>query len=425
MLADPALLEGVVKKKVKTGKARGKMLMHKCGLELLPIETQLRPGYMGAMKKEIAAAEDILSYVYEDISLFKAREGALNDVTELLLAMLNNLDHLKVRSSQRDRIKGEINRLIEIMDNLVAAAKYRSEPLLKPAERVAPQPVRGRKMNLVDIVFLVHRGDWMKRDVESLSKNAHLMVSALAGAGLDLRFGVQPFESYSQASGPMRSDLRGLMDDLEAIYFNGKSRNTLAAVAQAVAEQSFRPDSHRFLVLLSDGAAQDDFGDMRDDAHAALRAAGAALISLGVNNPSTGRPFSVPEELAAVTGGRCINYENVPMENAVEELAETIREIILRRGAFTYQSTARTFQVGPGAADTFQAGFPDYRPEILGLGKIALEKEEDFRAAVEKIGAALDTVVRDRAEKAIIHNYLNRILTFFDELRVYKLDLHI
>ncbi|MFC1474479.1 VWA domain-containing protein, partial [bacterium] len=366
----------------------------------------------------------ILSHVYEDISIFNAREAALNDITELLLAMQAGLDRLQVQTAQRVKIGGEIGRLIDTMDNLVAAAKHRAMPLLSPAGRVAPYPVRGRKMNLADIVFLVHRGEWMKKDAHSLARNVNLLVSALSGAGLDLRFGVQPYESYSQSSGPLRENLRGLLDDLDAIYFNGEVRNTLSAVAQVVGEQAFRQDAHRFIVLVSDGNAHDDFGTMREDAMAALRGAGATLISIGVNNPHTGRPYTVCDDMATATGGKSINYETVPMEKAVEELVETIREIIMRRGAATYESDDREFQIGPGAEDTFSVRFPDYRPETLGLSDLPLEKEEDFRTAVQRIQTALDTVTDDRAEKTIIHNYLNRILSFFDELRVYKLDLH-
>mgnify|MGYP006289574875 CR=1 FL=1 len=311
------------------------------------------------------------------------------------------------------------------MEQLISAASHRSVPLLEPNRRIAPYPAGAESANMADVIFLVDRNRWMQRDVLGLARHIYVLNSVLVNAGVDLRFGAQPFEKESQPAGPLRTEVDDIAADLETIYFNGAVRNVLRAVNQSLRDQSFRTDSRKAIVVFSDSEAHDDYGSAREETAGALRAANAALFYVGSNDRYTGYPFGIYEELASATGGRCVNFENIPIDDALQQLAQGIFDFMISKGASLFDSQDRVVSVGPGSADRVTTRFPDFRPQSLGLKELPLETEQDYRQAIETIKNALNTVVSDRREKLILQDYLQRILRVFDELRKYRLDFKV
>jgi len=431
VMANPVGLKGVVRRKKKIERARGAMppgtrVAEKLAVaSQLPVHVQLGRDHLDGIRDEIGAAEPVLSNVYEDIELFRVRQGALNEITLLLSSMRDGVDTVIRKPSKRTALRNEIDGLLATMEHLVSSTKYRSIPLLEPSKRIAPYPVGGTRDNRADIIFLVDRDRWMKKDVKGLARNAHVMNSVLANSGVDARFGVQPFGRVSQPTGPLRQDVEDFAADLEAIYFNGKVKNALTAIGQALREQSFREDSRRIIVVFSDGEAHDDYGSAREDIIDELRSGGATLFYIGSNDRLTGYPFGVYDELAERTGGACYNFESNTLDEVMTSLADGIISCMVDRGASLYESMERVLPIGPGAGDTVTAHFPDFRPGSLGLSDLPLENEADYREAIRVIQGALDTVVRDRRDKTILQDFLERILRVFDELRDYRLDFQV
>lgn len=425
VMLNPDILRKVVKRRRRSSRTEEieRQIVYRASR--LPTHVQLSRAHLDGLREEIGAAEDVLSNVYDEIEMFKTREGALNDIIQLLIRMHYGIDLIQMSPANRDAIKSEIEGLISSLDQIVATAKHRSIPLLTSYNRIAPFPSSGGNENNVDVIFLVDRNRWMKRDARALARNAHLLFNDLRDRGVSPMFGIQHFERTSQPAGPLRESPADFAADLQAIYFSGQARNSLTAISNALEDQSLRPGAATMLVMFTDSAAHDDYGDMRDEITSALNNAGATLFTLGVCNRYTKLPFPVFEDICAGTGGRYINFASRPMPDALEELAAAITRKILDRGAKVYSTDDHDVHIGPGPADSVTVRFPDYSPEKLGFHDIALDTEEDFRNAVQVINNALNQATIDRTEKGILFNYLERIVSHFDTIRIFKLDFHI
>ncbi len=425
VMLNPDVLRKVVKRKTRGKRTEDieQQLIYQ--VEKLPTHVQLSRAHLDGLREEIGAAEDVLSNVYEEIDLFKTREGALNDIIHLLIRMHYGIDLLQIMPAERNAIKGEIEALISNIDQIVATSKHRSIPLLTSYKRIAPFPGATHEHNRADVIFVIDRNRWMRRDVRILAHNAHLLYNDLRDRGIIPMFGVQQFERTSQPSGPLRESAGDFADDLEAIYFSGQTKNALTAIRNALDEQPFRPDAAKMIVMFTDSEAHDDYGNMRTEIIAALNDAGATLFALCVNNRYTKLPFPVYEEIAAGTGGRHINFAQHAMPDVLEELAAAITKRMVEKGARIYTTNDRYVHIGPDPGDSVTIRFPDYSTDKLGLRNLGLDTEEDFRNAVGLIDKALQQATIDRTEKGILFNYLERIVSHFDTIRVFKLDFHI
>lgn len=419
VMADPSLLPKVSRRKKDVKKpVRAASAMPGS----IPIHVQLGREFLDGLRGEISAAEPVLTNVYDDISLFQERDSALNDIMELLLAMRNCVDIVVAMRSERDFIKDQLDRLIGQMDQIVRQSRHKNMSLLEPVGKVAPIAGAG---NLVDIVFIIDRDPWIRKEAEKIAKNIGVFYGALINHGLKPMFGVQPFERYSQSSGPLRSDPRLTSEEISSIYFKGEARNSLTAISQAVSDQNFRSNAKKILVLVCNGEPQDDFGELRNEAMSAVSEAGASLYVVSVNNQFSGRPHSVYRDMAASASGECFSFEQMPIEIVLEKLAGSIVNSAMNSGAQVFESQERNIVIGPGPSDTLNVRFPDMRTESLGLTELPLNNESDFMTALNKIQSAIGLVSEDRIEKNIFLNYLERIIKYFDDARNYRLDFKV
>lgn len=420
-MADPSLLPRVSRRK----KDLKKPVRPAVALPgSIPIHIQLGREHLDGLRGEISAAEPVLTNVYDDISLFQARDAALNDIMELLVAMRNCVDIVVAMRSERDFIKGQLDSLIKEMDRLVHETRHRNMALLQPVEKIAPLPGSGSG-NIVDIVFIIDRDPWVRKEAEKIAKNIGMFYGKLINHGLKPMFGVQPFERYSQSSGPLRSDPRLTSEEIMSIYFKGETRNSLTAIAQAVSDQNFRQDSKKILVLVCNGEPADDFGEIRNEALSAVVASGATFYVVSVNNEYTSKPHAVYREIIEATSGECFSFEKMPVDVVLEKLSEAIVKKAFESGVQTFESQERNIVIGPGPSDTLNLKFPDMRTSTLGLSDLPLNNEEDFMSGLSKIQSAISLVSGDRIEKNIFLNYLARIIKYFDDARSYRLDFKV
>lgn len=424
ILANPSNIEKVVRRRTKVERPK-KEPMELLFSEPLPIHLQLGREHLDALREEIGAAEDVLANVYEDISLFNKRQSALNEITHFLLRMREDVDLLSIAPAHRNALKEEIDLLRRHIDFIVETTTHRSLPLLSPHLRMVSFPGHGQSGNRADVVFLVDRDERMGRDIKSLMREIHILYHGLKNRGVDLRLGIQAFERASQPAGPMRGELEEFISDLGAIYFNGKTRNALTAVKEALADQDFRDDAHKFLVIFTDNEAHDDYGSAREETVDLARDASATVYAISSYDRLRGIPFPVYDDLTRGTGGKYLNINHSSPEEILSRLAAEIAERMMQRGAPVVHAMDRHVHVGPEQNDTLTVRFPDFRTDSLGLRNLPLETEDDFRAAIERIDHAIEQVVLDRKEKAILHSYLSRIIDFFDGIRVFRLDFHV
>ncbi|HOO55960.1 MAG TPA: VWA domain-containing protein [bacterium] len=425
ILVNPSVIEKVVKKKTGGVEKPTRSMAQIMIPSLLPVEVQLSREHLKALKDEISAAEDVLHNVYEDIDLFSARQAALNEITMLLVRMRNCVDELSIGVIGREAIRGEIDLLKKQVDYIIDTAEHRSVPVLKPFQKLVVFPGDDENKNQADVVFIVDRSTDMKKDIGMLRKTVHVLYRGLQNRGVDVMMGLQTYERNSQPSGPLRSEIGEFISDIESIYFNGKTRNSLTAIKEALTDQSFRPGSFKFLILFTDDEAHDDYGAARDDVAELARNSGAAIFALSENEHLTGLPIAVYESLARQTGGNYLNMSAVPYEENMSRIASNIVEFMMKRGASVSVTSDRLIHIGPESSDRLTVRFPELTSEGIGLKDLPLGTADDFSKALESIDKALDKITMDRNDKNILQNYLNRILGFFDSIRVFKLDFTI
>jgi hypothetical protein len=424
IVTNPSRLDKVVRRRSKVNRPTG-LVTESLFPSFIPIEVQLSRRHLDALREEIGSAEDVLSNVYEDMDIFKERQSALNEITYSLLRMKDYVDVLKINLTGRQAIKGEIDLLTRQIDLIAETTHRRAIPVLKPVPRIVTFGGDGEVTNKADVVFVVDRSPRMRKDALHLSQTAHVFWNELKNRGVDLRMGVQTFERTSQPSGPMREYIDGFIEDLGAVYFNGTVKNALAAIKDALSEQSFREDAQKFIVIFSDGEAHDDYGTTRDETAAAAREAGATVYAMSASDSFTKSPFSGYDAVARATGGRYFDLNRTPYEDNLSMLAGEIANRMVASGAPVIEAADRYIQIGPEKSDAITVRFPDFRTNTLGLRDMPLESESDFKLALEKIDGAIKQISFDRAEKNILQKYLHRIIDVFDEIRLYKLDFHI
>ncbi len=424
ILANPKRIDRVVRKKIKETRPTG-LVTESLFPNFIPIEIQLGRRHLDALREEIGAAEDVLNNVYEDISVFKTRQAALNEITYFLLRMREYVDILTINRIHRQAIKNEIDLLTSQIDLITETTHRRTIPVLKPFQRIVTYGMEAGVSSLADVVFLIDRDARMKKDVMQLTRTAHVLAGELKNRGVDLRLGVQTFERTSQPSGPLRAGIDDFIADLKAIFFNGATKNTLAAVRQTLEEQSFRNGAHKFIVVFTDSEAHDDYGTAKDETITAAAEADATVFVMSANEFFSKSPFHSYNELARNTGGRYFDLNRVTYEDNMSRLAAEIAIRMAQRGAPVVEATDRFVQIGPEPSDIINVKFPDFRTDTLGLRNLPLDTEDDFKTALGRIDSALSTISFDRAEKSVLHKYLKRILDVFDDIRLYKLDFHI
>ncbi|HOC92952.1 MAG TPA: VWA domain-containing protein [bacterium] len=414
-LANPAAIEKVARKRVSAPAPAIRARL------IPPLHVQLGRKHLDSIRDEIASAEDVLLNVYEDIEMFDARASALDDIAFLLMRMKDRLDDVVSGRDRRADIRAGMNALAEGLERAAESAKRRNIPLLKPVSRVASPPESAPAV-LADIVFVVSRSTSMKTDAEAMLRGMNAFSSDLANRGISAMFGAQPFERSSQPAGPLRSSIFDISDDLRSIFFNGETANALAAVRQTLEDQSFRENSLKAIVVVSDRDADDDYASAGEEALEAVSNAGAVVFAIAGKDFFSNRPFSALNRLVEGSGGEYLSINKASFADNFAALAERIAEALLSRGAHVTETSERIVHIGPAPADSFLVQFPDYRPDALGLRNLPLETEEDFAAALEKISDAIAALAEDKTEKGALLERLRRILQFFDGIRAFRLD---
>jgi hypothetical protein len=414
-LANPAAIEKVARKRVSAPAPAIRARL------IPPLHVQLGRKHLDSIRDEIASAEDVLLNVYEDIEMFDARGSALDDIAFLLVRMRDRLDSVVSGNDRRADIREGMGALAEELERAADTAKRRNIPLLKPVVQVASPPESAPTVS-ADIVFVVSRSSSMKSDAEALLRGLNAFCSDLANRGVDAMLGAQPFERSSQPAGPLRSSIYEISDDLRSIFFNGETSNALAAVRQSLEDQSFRENSLKAIVVVSDRDADDDYGSAGEEALEAVREAGAVVFAIAGKDFFSNRPFPALNRLVSGSGGEYLSINKASFADNFAELAERIAEALMSRGAHVTETRERVVHIGPGPADSVLVQFPDYRPDALGLRNLPLETEDDFAFALEKISDAISVVAEDKTEKNALLERLRRILRFFDGIRAFRLD---
>ncbi|GEM_PF-2056904 len=415
-LANPAAIEKVARKRVSAPAPALRARL------IPPLHVQLGRKHLDSIRDEIASAEDVLLNVYEDIEMFDARASALDDIAFLLMRMRDRLDDVVSGRDRRADIRAGMDALAEGLERAAETAKRRNIPLLKPVHRVASPPESAAPADMADIVFVVSRSASMKSDAEAMLRGMNAFSSDLANRGVSAMFGAQPFERSSQPAGPLRSSIFEISDDLRSIFFNGETANALAAVRQALEDQSFRENSLKAIVVVTDRDADDDYASAGEEALDSVRTAGATVFAIAGKDFFSNRPFSALNRLVEGSGGEYLSINKASFADNFAALAERIAEALLSRGAHVTETSERIVHIGPAPADSFLVQFPDYRPDALGLRSLPLETEEDFAAALEKISDAIAAVAQDKTEKNSLLERLRKILKFFDGIRAFRLD---
>ena len=414
-LANPAAIEKVARKRVSAPAPAIRARF------IPPLHVQLGRDHLDSIREEIESAEDVLLNVYEDIELFDARGSALDDIAFLLVRMKDRLDEVVSGRDRRADIRAGMDALADGLEHAAESAKRRNIPLLKPVSRVASPPESAPAV-LADIIFVVSRSASMKSDAEAMLRGMNAFSSDLANRGISAMFGAQPFERSSQPAGPLRSSIFDISDDLRSMFFNGETANALAAVRQTLEDQSFRENSLKAIVVVSDRDADDDYASAGEEALEAVSNADAVVFAIAGKDFFSNRPFSALNRLVESSGGEYLSINKASFADNFAALAERIAEALLSRGAHVTETSERIVHIGPAPADSFLVQFPDYRPDALGLRNLPLETEEDFAAALEKISDAIAALAEDKTEKGALLERLRRILQFFDGIRAFRLD---
>ncbi len=424
MVANPKRIERVVRKRSRIERPKG-LVTESLFPNFLPIEVQLSREHLSALREEINTAEDVLSNVYEDITIFRERQAVLNEITYSLLRIRECVDSLSMSRSKRTLIKNEIDLLTDQIEQLSNVEFLGKIPILKPIRRLVQVQAEDRKSNQADIVFVLDRNPEMKKDVLHLAKNLYLFANVLKNRGVDFRFGAQTFDRTSQPSGSMRDEVEAFIPDLNAIFFNGNTKNTLQAIRDALAEQNFREGAQKYVIVVSDGDPSDDYGDALERTIEAVNEAGAVVFALGSRELFTKMPYPAYERLSASSGGVFIDINKSQYAENMAALATLIADSMVKNGSSYVETGDRFIQVGPESSDDVLVSFPDFRPGTLGLLNMPLENENDIVAALKSIDSAVGQIANDRAEKGLLQKYLHRIIGVFDEIRLFKLDFHI
>ena len=425
LLMNPQALERIVKKKGARHAAAIRRPLTSEEAQMLPLAWQLSREHLDALREEISSAEPVLNNVYEDIAMFHVREGALNEIMDLLSRMRRAVDRYPFSDREKDLIKNNIDGLVDNIRLIVKHSRYYAIPLLEPMQRAAPFGQTADAGNKVDIVFVLARSESMRRDVKLLAQHAKDFANELANFGLDVRMGLQPFARTSQPAGPFRTTTDEFIQDLGTVHFSGENMNALAAIQNSLDDFSYRIPTHRFLIVFSDHEAHDDFGGKREETLEMLQSSRTTLFALSVNDSFTRMPLFAFEELAEATGGRYLNIEKTDYRNTLSELAEALAEKVMGAGTPVIMSNERTVPIGPDHDDIINIKFPDFRPAALGLTDITLESSEDFKQACKIIEDAISAVSDDVLEKRVLTSYLDRILSHFDSIRSFRLDFRV
>lgn len=427
VMLDPSRIEGLLSRKRVARAGRGLLPAPSSRPDMLPVAWQLSRDHLAALNEEISAAEPVLHNVYQDRDIFEIRNRSLQQITDLLARMRRAVDRYPFSDPEKDAIRQEIDMLSRNIEVVVAQSRFYNMPLLAPARKVAPlTPETARSAgNVTDIVFVLSRSTSLRRDVRLLAQHASDFASDLVNMGLDVRFGLQTYGRTSQPAGPFRRTVDEFIQDLLSVPLGKEPQNTLEALRNASDDFSFRVPSNRFFVLLTDKEASDDFGDARDLTVETLKASGITLHVLSVNDSFSGVPFSAYEDITRATNGQYINIGVTDYRSTIASLARAVGDRIESSGAPMIFSENRTLPLGPESSETMTVRFPDFRPETLGIEDLKLETKDDFIQACSLIDDAIRNVSEDVGEKRLLHDYLDRILSHFDTLRLYRLDFKI
>jgi len=427
VMLDPTRIEGLLSRKRVARAGRGLLPAPASRPETLPIAWQLSREHLEALNDEISAAEPVLHNVYEDRDIFEVRREGLQQIMDLLQRMRDAVDRYPFSDQEKESIRREIDMLSRNIEVVVSQTRFFNMPLLAPARKVAPLEPESRRSagNVTDIIFVVSRSRSLRRDIRLLGRHAMDFTSDLENMGLDVRLGLESFGRTSQPAGPFRNSVEGFVEDLESAPLGKEPQNTLEALRNAVEDFTFRVPSNRFLVLLTDTEAHDDFADARTATIDALKAARATLHVLSVNDSFSGRPFSVYEEIAHATGGQYINIAVTDYRSSIASLSSAICDKVIQSGAPVVFSENRSLPIGPESSETISVRFPDFGAAALGVDSLKLESKQDFIEACGVVDDALRAISEDVGEKLLLQDYLDRILSHFDTVRHYRLDFKI
>jgi flagellin-like hook-associated protein FlgL len=427
VMLDPARIEKLLSRRRVARAGRALLPEPAARPETLPISWQLSREHLEALTGEIDAAEPVLHNVYEDRDIFELRRRGLQQIMDLLQRMRGFVDRYPFSDKEKDVVRAEIDALSKGIEQVAAQTRFFNMPLLAPALKVAPlQPESARSAgNATDIVFVVSRAQSLRKDVRLLADHAPHFATDLANMGLNARLGLQTFGRTSQPAGSFRISAEDFMADLNSVSPGKEPQNALEALRNAVEDFSFREPCGKFVILLADADANDDFADARERTIEALKNARATLHVFSVNDPFTGAPFAAYEEIAHATGGQYFNIAVTDYRSALASLSAAICAQAVESGAPVVYSENRALPIGPEASETISVRFPDFRPGALGVDSLKLETRQDFMEACAVVDNALRTLSEDAGEKRLLSEFLDRILSHFDTVRLYRLDFKI
>jgi hypothetical protein len=419
LLVNPALLKGIVRRKV------GEITRRSPLFGRLPIDAQLNHQYLTGLRNEIDAAEPVLLNVYRDTDFLNIRESALLEITHILLVIHDSVEQVPMTPTQRDAVRADVEMFLGMMRKVVVEARYGNEPVLAPMPQLVPYAASGVRTNQADIVFVVSTAVSLNPEISMVSRGISAFTAELADRGVEANYGLQAFGRTSLPGGWLTPDTEALRAAFAALPMRNEPQNTLAAIADVPAHYRFRESAHPVIILVTDAEASDDWGENRADTLNLLREYGIILFALSVSHRYTGEPFSAYKSLAEDTGGGYFNFARTPWNVLLSDLALSITEAIAARGVSSIPALDRHLPVGPESNQTVTVCFPDFTPEALGLSDVHLETREDYVSALGRVRNAISHIVKDRSEKRVLSDYLQRIMHCFDDIREFKLDFHI